>query len=152
MVVIAEGTRKRLGNLLELQDLGPKELKGLTGPVRAWAVLRPSSVASRFEALRASGTTAVNPECCLSLPMRWDTCTAGTVLKNPPKIPIERGCKITLFRLTCDAATFRCSNGVSHEASCHLFASFDRQSDDRQSRAGATGDRWARRLECREGL
>jgi class 3 adenylate cyclase len=59
MVVIAEGTRKLLGNLFELQDLGPKELKGLTGPVRAWAALRPSSVASRFEALRASGMTAL---------------------------------------------------------------------------------------------
>ena len=59
MVVIAEGTRKLLGNLFELQDLGSKELKGLTGPVRAWAALRPSSVASRFEALRASGMTAL---------------------------------------------------------------------------------------------
>src|SRR6202521_4541720 len=59
MVVIAEGTRKLLGNLFELQDLGPKELKGLTGPVRAWAALRPSAVASRFEALRASGMTAL---------------------------------------------------------------------------------------------
>ena len=59
MVVIAEGTRKLLGNLFELQDLGSKELKGLAGPVRAWAALRPSSLASRFEALRASGMTAL---------------------------------------------------------------------------------------------
>src|SRR6478672_6638285 len=38
MVVIAEGTRRLLGNLFELQDLGPKELKGIAGPVKAFAV------------------------------------------------------------------------------------------------------------------
>ena len=31
MVVIAEGTRKLLGNLFDLEDLGPKELKGIAG-------------------------------------------------------------------------------------------------------------------------
>src|SRR5262249_8948721 len=58
-VIIAEATRKLLGRLFELADLGPKDLKGLTGPVRAWAVLRPSSVESRFEAFHASGMTAL---------------------------------------------------------------------------------------------
>ena len=57
MVVIAEGTRKLLGNLFELEDLGAKDLKGIAGPVRAWAALRASSVESRFEALHASGLT-----------------------------------------------------------------------------------------------
>jgi class 3 adenylate cyclase/predicted ATPase len=56
-VVIAESTRKLLGNLFELEDLGAQDLKGITGPVRAWAALRPSSVESRFEALHASGLT-----------------------------------------------------------------------------------------------
>ena len=55
MVVIAEGTRRLLGNLFELEDLGPKDLKGIAGPVRAWAALRASSVESRFEALHATG-------------------------------------------------------------------------------------------------
>jgi predicted ATPase len=36
--------------LFELEDLGAKDLKGIAGPARAWAVLRASSVASRFEA------------------------------------------------------------------------------------------------------
>ena len=57
MVVIAESTRRLLGNLFELRDLGARDLKGITGPVRGWAALRPSSVESRFEALRASGLT-----------------------------------------------------------------------------------------------
>ena len=38
-VVIAESTRRLVGNLFELEDLGPKELKGLSGPVRAWAAV-----------------------------------------------------------------------------------------------------------------
>ena len=41
-VVIAESTRKLVGNLFELEDLGCKDLKGIAGPVRAWAALRPS--------------------------------------------------------------------------------------------------------------
>jgi class 3 adenylate cyclase/predicted ATPase len=59
IVVIAEGTRKLLGNLFELEDLGAQDLKGITGPVRAWAALWASSVESRFEALHASGLTAL---------------------------------------------------------------------------------------------
>jgi class 3 adenylate cyclase len=42
-VAIAESTRKLLGNLFELQDLGAKHLKGIAEPVHAWAALRPSS-------------------------------------------------------------------------------------------------------------
>src|ERR1700751_1191434 len=56
-VVIAESTRKLLGNLFELEDLGAQDLKGIAGPVRAWAALRQASVESRFEALHASGLT-----------------------------------------------------------------------------------------------
>jgi hypothetical protein len=48
-VVIAEGTRKLIGNLFELEDLGAKDLKGVGGPARVWAAVRPSSVESRFE-------------------------------------------------------------------------------------------------------
>src|SRR4029077_9758975 len=53
-VVIAGDTRKLLGTLFELEDLGAKDLKGIAGPVRAWVALRPASVESRFDALHAS--------------------------------------------------------------------------------------------------
>jgi class 3 adenylate cyclase len=56
-VVIAENTRKLVGNLFEFEDLGARDLKGIAGPTRAWAALRPSSVESRFEALHAGGLT-----------------------------------------------------------------------------------------------
>ena len=58
-VVIAEATRRLLGNLFELRDLGTRELKGLAKPVRAWLALRESTVESRFEALHPSGLTAL---------------------------------------------------------------------------------------------
>ena len=56
-VVIAESTRKLIGNLFELEDLGAKDLKGIAGPVRTWAAVRPASVESRFEAMHQSGVT-----------------------------------------------------------------------------------------------
>jgi class 3 adenylate cyclase/predicted ATPase len=59
MVVIAEGTRKLLGNLFELEDLGAKDLKGIAGSVRAWGALRASSAEGRFEALHTTGLTAL---------------------------------------------------------------------------------------------
>lgn len=56
-VIIADSTRKLVGNLFELEDLGPQDLKGIAAPVRAWAALRGGSAESRFEALHASGLT-----------------------------------------------------------------------------------------------
>jgi class 3 adenylate cyclase len=79
MVVIAEGTRKLLGNLFELEDLGAKDLKGIAGPVRAWAALRASSVEGRFEALHTTGLTAlVGREEELELLLRrWSKAKSG---------------------------------------------------------------------------
>jgi class 3 adenylate cyclase/predicted ATPase len=59
MVVIAESTRRLLGSLFQLDDLGMRSLKGIAGPVRAWAVLQASSVASRFEALHPTDLSAL---------------------------------------------------------------------------------------------
>ena len=58
-VVIADSTRGLLGDLFELQDLGFKEFKGISRQVRPWAVLRPSSVESRFDALHMSGLSVL---------------------------------------------------------------------------------------------
>ena len=59
MVVIAESTRRLLGSFFQLDDLGMRSLKGIGGPVRAWAVLQASSVEGRFEALHATDLTAL---------------------------------------------------------------------------------------------
>jgi class 3 adenylate cyclase len=59
MVAIAESNRNLLGNLFDLEDLGAQDLKGIAGPVRAWAALRASSFESRFDALHGIGLTAL---------------------------------------------------------------------------------------------
>src|SRR6202051_1562035 len=56
-VVIAESTRRLVGSLFELDDLGSQELKGIAVGVRAWAAVRPASVESRFDAMHATGLT-----------------------------------------------------------------------------------------------
>src|SRR4029077_6576387 len=81
-VVIAESTRKLLGNLFELEDLGASDLKGISGPVRAWTALRPSRVESRFEALHTEGLTElVGREEELDLLLRrWTKAKTGEVV------------------------------------------------------------------------
>ena len=78
-VVIAENTRKLVGNLFELENLGAKDLKGIAEPVRAWAALRPASVESRFEALHASGLTELvgREEELEILLRRWSKAKSG---------------------------------------------------------------------------
>ena len=53
-VVIAAGTRRLVGDLFDYRDLGAIKVRGISGAVPAWQVLRPSVVVSRFEALRGS--------------------------------------------------------------------------------------------------
>src|SRR4051794_33276608 len=53
-VVIAESTRKLIGDLFECNDLGPVLLKGLSNPVPAWWVRRESPIENRFTALRSA--------------------------------------------------------------------------------------------------
>jgi class 3 adenylate cyclase/predicted ATPase len=79
MVVIAEGTRRLLGNLFELQDLGARDLKGIAGQARAWAALRASSVEGRFEALHGAGVTALvgREEEAELLLRRWSRASGG---------------------------------------------------------------------------
>jgi hypothetical protein len=78
-VVIAESTRKLLGNLFELLDLGAQDLKGIAEPIRSWVALRPSALASRFEALHANGLTALvgREEELESLLRRWSKAKTG---------------------------------------------------------------------------
>ena len=78
-VVIAAGTRRLVGDLFEYRDLGAVEVKGIAAPVPAWQVLRPSAVASRFEALRGSALTPLvgrDEEIDLLL-RRWARAKAG---------------------------------------------------------------------------
>jgi class 3 adenylate cyclase/tetratricopeptide (TPR) repeat protein len=58
-IVIAGSTRRLLGNLFRLRDLGRHEVKGIAEPVAAWAVEGISASESRFEAASEAGLTAL---------------------------------------------------------------------------------------------
>ena len=109
--VIAESTRKLLGNLFELEHLGTRDLNGIVGPVRAWAALRPSSTASRFEALRGSGLTdLVGREEELELLLRrWSKAKAGegqvVLLSGEPGIGKSRLTAALLEAIASEAHT-----------------------------------------------
>src|SRR5262249_9205656 len=53
-VVVAASTRRLLGDLFRLRDLGRHEVEGIAAPVAAWAVEGVSDSESRFEAVRAA--------------------------------------------------------------------------------------------------
>jgi len=110
-VVIAESTRKLVGNLFDLDDLGAQDLKGVTGPVRAWAALRPASVESRFEAFHATGLTElVGREEELDLLLRrWSKAKSGegqvVLLSGEPGIGKSRLTAALMERLATEPHT-----------------------------------------------
>ena len=107
-VVIAESTRKLVGNLFELEDLGAQELKGIAGAVRAWAALRPASVESRFDAMHATGLTElVGREEELELLLRrWSKAKSGegqvVLLSGEPGIGKSRLTAALLERVAAE--------------------------------------------------
>src|SRR6516164_2644303 len=56
-IVVAASTRRLLGDLFRLRDLGRHEVKGITEPVGAWTVEGMSASESRFEAVRTARLT-----------------------------------------------------------------------------------------------
>src|SRR6201993_4003730 len=56
-IVVAASTRRLLGDLFHLRDLGRHEVKGIAEPVAAWAVEGVSPSESRFEAVHVAALT-----------------------------------------------------------------------------------------------
>ena len=56
-IVVAASTRRLLGDLFRLRDLGQQEVKGIAEPVAAWAVEGLAASESRFEAVRSAHLT-----------------------------------------------------------------------------------------------
>jgi class 3 adenylate cyclase len=110
-VVIAESTRKLVGNLFELENLGAQDLKGISGTAQAWAALRPGSVESRFEALHATGLTdLIGREEELEILMRrWSKAKRGegqvVLLSGEPGIGKSRLTAALLERLAGEPHT-----------------------------------------------
>jgi DNA-binding SARP family transcriptional activator/predicted ATPase len=96
-VVIAESTRRLLGELFECCDLPPQALDGFGEPVQVWRVLRARSGQGRFEATRGSTplTRLVGREEELELLLRrWERARTGNgqvvILAGEPGIGKSR--------------------------------------------------------------
>src|SRR3984893_9234777 len=77
-LVIAEATRRQVGRLFDLVDLGPPALAGFAEPQPAWRVIGESGVLSRFEALRSGETPLVGRDEELGLLLRrWEQAKTG---------------------------------------------------------------------------
>jgi class 3 adenylate cyclase/tetratricopeptide (TPR) repeat protein len=77
-LVIAEATRRQIGELFDLEDLGPQQLAGFAEPQRAWRVLGKSGEVSRFEALRSGETPLVGRDEEIELlRRRWEQAKTG---------------------------------------------------------------------------
>ena len=109
-VVIAESTRKLIGQLFELENLGPIALKGVSAVVRAYAALRPSALESRFEALRTATTPLIGrDEEVEVLLRRWEQVKHGdgcaVLISGEPGIGKSRITETIVERLSGEPHT-----------------------------------------------
>jgi class 3 adenylate cyclase/predicted ATPase len=77
-LVIGEATRRQIGGLFDLEDLGPQQLAGFAETHRAWRVLGESGEVSRFEALRSGESSLIGRQEEVELLVRrWEQAKGG---------------------------------------------------------------------------
>jgi class 3 adenylate cyclase/predicted ATPase len=94
-IVIANSTRRLIGSVFELTDLGLQELKGFTQLQHAWRVVGEAQVGSRFEALRSTQTPLIGRDEEVDLLFRrWTQAKSGegraVLLSSEPGIGKSR--------------------------------------------------------------
>jgi class 3 adenylate cyclase/predicted ATPase len=110
-IVIGPATQRLLAGLFEYRDLGCIEVKGFARPVQAYEVVRPSAVESRFDALHATGLTALvgRQEETELLLRRWTRAKAGegqvVLLSGEPGIGKSRLTAALIARLAGEPHT-----------------------------------------------
>ena len=118
-IVVAETTRRLIGQAFELNDLGEQDLQGIAEPLRAWRVERALVTDSRFDAHRGHGalTPLVGRVEELDLLLRrWSQAKDGegqvVVLSGEPGIGKSRILSALRERLEAQGAQalrFQCS-------------------------------------------
>lgn len=78
-ILIAESTRRQIGALFEMVDLGLQPLKGFAERQRAWRVSAENRALGRYEALRSGATPLIGRDEELDLlQRRWAQAKAGS--------------------------------------------------------------------------
>ena len=92
---------KARGQSVRAWDLGAQDLKGIAGPVRAWAAVRAGSAEGRFEAMHATGLTdLVGREEELELSVA--ALVEGKDQRRPSGVAVRRG---RYWKVSIDGST-----------------------------------------------
>jgi class 3 adenylate cyclase len=135
-IVIAASTRRLVGHVFELTDLGEHDLKGIAEPVHSWRVERALVTESRFDASRGGGalTPLVGRDEELDLLLRrWAQATEGegqvVLLSGEPGIGKSRILNALRERLEAQdvqALRFQCSPYYVNSAFWPIIDNFER--------------------------
>ena len=135
-IVVAASTRRLVGNVFELSDLGEHGLKGIAEPVHAWRVERALVTESRFDANRGGSalTPLVGREEELDLLLRrWSQAKDGegqvVLLSGEPGIGKSRILSALRERLEAQgvqALRFQCSPYYVNSAFWPSIDNFER--------------------------
>jgi len=136
-LVIAESTRRQIGALFEIEELGPQALAGFAEPQHAWRVVAASGVLSRFEALRSEETPLVGRDEELDqLLRRWQQAKAGegraVLLSGEPGIGKSRITAALSHRIESESHTrlrYFCSPYHQDSALYPFIAQLERAAD-----------------------
>ncbi|RXH14398.1 adenylate/guanylate cyclase domain-containing protein [Bradyrhizobium guangzhouense] len=148
MVVIADATRRLLGDLFLMTGLGAQHLKGLSGPVEAWAVQGSNAIDGRFDALHGRGLGAIvgRERECAVLAQSWSTARTSdgqvVLIAGEAGIGKSRLVAAILEQVAADAPTqlrYYCSPQHTHSALYPIIKQIERRAnftreDDQKAR------------------